>query len=160
MAGFKKGIKSGTYIPINPDKWIITETFDNKKGEPGIKYRSSWEHKFMRFCDYNDNILKVNSEGMVIPYVSPVDGKTHKYYMDFMVETKAGISLVEVKPFHETQPPKPPRSNAKNPQKAALNYQKAIQTFAVNQAKWEATRILCEKNGWSFKIITERELGL
>jgi len=159
MAGFKRGVKTGMYQPINPEKWIITEAFDSK-GKAGIKYRSSWELKFMRFCDYNNNILKCNSEGMVISYLSPIDNKMHKYYMDFMVETKGGISLVEVKPFAETQPPKPPRSNAKNPEKAKQYYEKAIKTFVVNQAKWEATRVLCEEKGWDFKIITERELGL
>ena len=28
--GFKKGIKSGYYEPVNPEKWIITESFDMK----------------------------------------------------------------------------------------------------------------------------------
>lgn len=156
MAGFKKGVKQGYYEPIHPEKWIITEAFDSK-GRVGIKYRSSWEHKFMRFCDFNDNIIKVNSEGIVIPYISPVDNKFHKYYMDFIVETKAGVSLVEVKPYDQTQPPKPPKNDSA---KSAAWYQKSIMTFAVNQAKWEATVILCEERGWSFKIITERELGL
>ena len=152
---FKKGIKSGYYNPIHPNKWIITETFDvNGKG---IKYRSSWEHKFMRFCDYNDNILKVNSEGIVIPYISPLDGKIHKYYMDFIVETAQGVTLVEVKPFAQTQPPKPPKNNS---EKSAMHYRKAIETFAVNQAKWSATEQLCMERGWDFKIITERDLGV
>jgi hypothetical protein len=159
--GFKKGIKSGYYEPVNPEKWIITESFDMKKGKPGIKYRSSWEHMFFKFMDFNDNIVKANSEGMVIPYQNPVTGKTSKYYMDAMMETKGGkIWLVEIKPYAQTIPPKPPRGNSKNPQKAEQNYIKAIETYAINQAKWKATEILCEEKGWIFKIITEKELGL
>jgi len=149
--------KQGTYIPINQNKWIITESFDMK--EPGIKYRSSWELKFFQFMDFNDNITKANSEGMVIPYNNPVTGKVSKYYMDAMMETKDGtIWLIEIKPKKETQPPKPPRKNAKNPQKAQQAYIKAIETFAINQAKWEAAEKLCKEKGWKFKIITEKEL--
>jgi len=81
--------------------------------------------------------------------------------MDAMMETKDGkIWLIEIKPFKETQPPKPPRKNAKNPQKAQQYYLKAIETYAINQAKWEAAETLCKEKGWIFKIITEKELGL
>jgi hypothetical protein len=37
---------------------------------------------------------------------------------------------------------------------------KAIETYAINQAKWGATEVLCTEKGWIFKIITEKELGL
>jgi hypothetical protein len=81
--------------------------------------------------------------------------------MDAMMETKGGkIWLVEIKPYAQTIPPKPPRGNSKNPQKAEQNYIKAVETYAINQAKWKATEILCEEKGWIFKIITEKELGL
>jgi hypothetical protein len=154
-----KKTKQGIFIPKNPEKWIITEAFDLK--EPGIKYRSSWEKMFFTFMDMNDNVIKANSEGMVIPYMNPVRGKISKYYMDSMMETKDGtIWLIEIKPYKETQAPKKPRKNAKNPQKAQANYIKAIETYAVNQAKWEATQKLCDEKGWKFKIITEKELGI
>ena len=159
MVGFKKGIKSGMYIP--PDfakvKWILTETFDSK-GIPGIKYRSSWELKFMKFISFNNNIIKANSEGMKIKYFNPITNKIANYYMDFMIETKAGVVwLVEVKPKSQTLPPKPPKNNT---DKSASNYEKAIKTYVINIAKWEATEKLCQENGWIFKIITEKELGL
>jgi len=155
MAGFKKGIKKGYYYPINPEKWIITESFDTKG--KGIKYRSSWELKFMRFCDFNDNIIRANSEGIVIPYISPIDNKYHKYYMDFIIETRDGVSLIEVKPFSQCLPPKPPKNDS---EKSINNYRKAIETYAVNQAKWDAAKKLADDNGWDFRIITEKELGL
>ena len=149
--------KKGIYVPMNPDKWIITESFSSTK--PEIVYRSGWEKTFFQFMDMNDNITKANSEGMVIPYNNPVTGKVSRYYMDAMMETKDGkIWLIEIKPFAQTRPPKKPRSNAKNPTKAQQNYIKAIETFAINQAKWEATEVLCKERGWIFKIITEKEL--
>ena len=107
----------------------------------------------------NSNIIKANSEGMVIPYNNPVTGKISKYYMDCMMETIDGkIWLVEIKPKKEVSPPKPPRKNAKNPQKAQANYIKAMETYVINQAKWEAAQKLCDEKGWIFKIITEKEL--
>ena len=149
--------KQGIYIPKYPDKWIITESFSSTK--PEIVYRSGWEKMFFTFMDMNDNIIRCNSEGMIIPYNNPVTGKVSRYYMDAMMETKDGkIWLIEIKPYAQTKPPKPPRKNAKNTQKAQANYIKAIETFAINQAKWEATQILCDEKGWIFKIITEKEL--
>jgi hypothetical protein len=149
--------KQGIYTPKYPDKWVITESFDMK--EPGIKYRSGWEKIFFMFMDMNDNIIRCNSEGMIIPYYNPVKGKVSKYYMDAMMQTKDGTTwLVEIKPYKETIPPKKPRKNAKNPQKAQENYIKAVETYAVNQAKWEAAQKLCDEKGWKFKIITEKEL--
>ena len=151
--------KQGIYKPINPKKWVITESFDMK--EPGIKYRSGWEKKFFSFMDMNDNIIKANSEGMIIPYINPITGKKSKYYMDCMMETSDGkIWLIEIKPYAQTIPPKHPRKNAKNPQKAQKNYLKALETYLVNKAKWKATEILCKDKGWIFKIITEKELGI
>ena len=32
--------------------------------------------------------------------------------------------------------------------------------FEQNQAKWKAAREFCMDNGWEFKIMTEKELGV
>lgn len=156
MAGFKKGVKQGYYEPKFPEKWIITEAFD-MKGK-GIKYRSSWEHRFCQFADFNPDIVRVNSEGVVVPYYNPVKERMARYFIDFAIENRKGtIFMVEVKPFHETQPPKLPKSRT---EKTMLNYQKALATYAVNQAKWEAAREYAAEKGAKFVIITERELGI
>jgi len=155
MSGFRKGLKQGIFIPQNPNKWIITEAFDSK-GTPQITYRSSWEKKFFTFMDLNDNIVKANSEGIVIPYISPIDDKPHRYYVDAVMETRDGIIwLIEIKPYSQCIPPKPPKNNS---EKSKINYQKAIMTYAVNQAKWEAAQKYADERGWRFKIITENEL--
>jgi len=105
----------------------------------------------MQFCSLNDSILKVNCEGIVIKYLSPIDNKIHKYYMDFIIKTKKGkIFLVEIKPYNQTIPPK----KGKNIE----SYKKAIKTYLINQAKWEAAKKLADSKGWEFKIITEKEL--
>ena len=149
--------KKGIYTPVNESKWIVTKSFSSKK--PEIVYRSGWEKRFCIFLDMNDNVVKANSEGMIVKYNNPVTGKISNYYLDFLMETKDGkIWLIEIKPKAQTMPPKPPRKNAKNPQKAQQQYIKAVETYAINQAKWEATQKLCDEKGWNFKIITEKEL--
>jgi len=152
----KRKYKQGMFIPKHPHKWVITESFDMK--EPGIKYRSGYELKFFTFMDMNDNIVRANSEGMVIPYNNPVTGKVSKYYMDCMMETKDGkIWLIEIKPYAQTIPPVPPKNNS---EKSKLNYIKAIETYTINKAKWDTAQALCNEKGWIFRIITEKELGL
>lgn len=144
MKGKKRKFKQGIYEPINKEKFFITESFDTKN--KCIKFRSSWELKFLRFVDINPYFILVNSEGVKIDYISPIDNKKHKYYVDFLVKTKDNkIILIEIKPFAQTQYPKKiTESNLK--------------TYLVNKAKWEYAEIFCKDKGIEFKIITEKEL--
>ena len=69
---------SGFFKPNNPKKY---------RGNPtNIIYRSLWERKFMVFCDRSQNILEWGSEEVVIPYRSPIDGRVHRYYVDFYIK--------------------------------------------------------------------------
>ena len=45
-----------------------------------IIVRSSWEVRFLNWCDNNTHILSYSSEEIVIPYLSPIDNKYHRYY--------------------------------------------------------------------------------
>ena len=65
------------------------------------------------------------------------------------------MTLIEVKPFKETQAPGKPK---KQTPKAMFNYERAMLTFQVNQAKWRAANTFAETNGCRFTVITEREL--
>ena len=65
-----------------------------------------------------------------------------------------GISrkyIVEVKPYDQTIPPKT-RS------RVTRSYIKECQTYAVNQAKWEAARAWCKAKGYIFIILNEKHL--
>lgn len=150
----KRKFKQGIFNPKNPQKWIITKSFD--LNEKAIKYRSSYELKFMKFIDMNPDIVLANSEGIVIPYVSPIDNKLHRYYIDFIIKNKKGkIFLVEIKPFNQTQKPKQPKSKSG---KSYKNYIEAYKTYLINQAKWKTASEFAKSKGWEFKIITEKEL--
>tara|TARA_B100000427_G_scaffold22841_1_gene17118 strand:+ start:1597 stop:2019 length:423 start_codon:yes stop_codon:yes gene_type:complete len=135
--------KQGKYFPSKPRKY---------KGDyRNIVYRSGWELKFMKFCDSNPNITEWGSEEIIIPYISPIDGKRHKYYPDFYVRTNGKKFIVEVKPSRQTKEPKTQR-------KVTKKYINEVVTYSVNQAKWKAATEFCKDYNMEFMIITEKEL--
>ena len=89
----------GKYNPKHPQKYV-----GNVKN---IVYRSMWERRFMKYCDDNPEVLVWSSEELVIPYLSPIDRKMHRYYPDFLIKVKRNDStqtvVVEVKPKRETK---------------------------------------------------------
>ena len=135
--------KQGKYIPRLPKKY---------KGDyRNIVYRSSWEYKFMQWCDATPSVLEWGSEEIAIPYISPVDGKRHKYYPDFYVKVKNKKYMVEVKPNRQTKEPKTQK-------KLTKRYVTEVVTYSVNRAKWKAAEEFCKDFGWEFMLITEKEL--
>lgn len=123
-----------------------------------IVYRSSWELKFMRWCDYNKNVLEWGSETTIIPYRSPVDSKVHRYFVDFYIKIKnkdGKISkyLVEIKPEKFTKPPIIPKRKTKRFIQEVFNY-------GTNQAKWKQANKFCLDRGWEFLVLTEKDLGI
>ncbi len=132
------------FTPKNPDKYV---------GSLPIISRSSWELFFMRKLDLDSRVIRWASESLAIPYLSPIDGKKHRYYPDFVVEfqTPNGIvkEVIELKPMAQCLP-----GTAKKPKARA--YQDMV--YLKNQAKWEATKALCEDNGFKFRVLTEKEL--
>ena len=123
-----------------------------------IIYRSLWERKFMTFCDRNPSVIEWGSEEVVIPYRSPIDGRVHRYYVDFYIKVRTKSNeikkyLVEIKPKKQTTPPPPTKKQTKL-------YKDKVLTFLKNQAKWEAAKEYAKDRGWEFKIITEYELGI
>jgi hypothetical protein len=112
----------------------------------------------MSWLDLNDNIISWASEEVIIPYVSPVDNRFHRYFPDFLVKvrTKEGTTktmMLEVKPKKQTQPPEVRKRVTKQ-------YLNEVMTWGVNQAKWKAANEYCLDRGWEFKLITEDHLGL
>jgi hypothetical protein len=143
----------GKFKPKNPKKYDGDYT--------NIVYRSRWEALLMRYCDMHPHVISWSSEETIIPYRSPVDGRMHRYFMDFKVTIQKGehkeTLLIEVKPYAQTIPPK--GKNLKNGQ-PSLRLLEDLKTYAVNQAKWAAAREVCAERGWTFKIFTEYELGI
>ena len=42
----------------------------------------------MRYFDENPNVLKWSSEEVIVPYKSPLDGRYHRYFPDFLIRVK------------------------------------------------------------------------
>ena len=140
----------GRYNPVNPKKY--------KGNSQNIIYRSLWERKFMVYCDTNDKILEWGSEEIIIPYISPWDGKVHRYFPDFYIKVRQSSGnlkkfIIEVKPKKQTRPPKPVERKTKR-------WINEVRTFGINEAKWKHATKWCKDNDMEFKILTEEELGI
>lgn len=133
------------YQPMFPEKYV---------GDPSnVVMRSSWETRFAIWCDKNPQIKKWSSEETVVPYVSPVDGRPHRYFVDFKIQTSNGKTyLVEIKPKHQTLPPQGTRKTKR--------YLTEVSTYLVNQAKWESAIRYARERNWEFIVLTEDDLGL
>jgi len=132
----------GIFNPKNPEKYI---------GRGSIKYRSSWEFKFMNFLDTHPSIKQWASEAISIKYENPVANKTKSYVPDFLIiyEDTAGTrkgELVEIKPYKET-----------TLEAAGRSTKNQIQAV-VNQAKWKAAAEFCKRNGLQFRVLTENDI--
>ena len=139
--------KQGVFIPRAKEKY---------KGKSLPVYRSGWELKFFRWCDNNPNVVEWSSENVIIPYVNPLTGRTHKYMVDNRVVIKEGNKtvkyLIEIKPKRQTRKP----TSHGNKKQSTLLYENV--EYVRNQAKWKAAKIWCDKHGYKFQIITENEL--
>jgi len=132
----------GIFTPKHPEKYI---------GRGSIRYRSSWELKFMNFLDEHPSVKQWASESISIQYINPVVGKTKSYVPDFFIiyEDASGNrkgELVEIKPHKETT------------LEAAGRSQKNQIQAVVNQAKWKAAKDFCDRNGIGFRVVTEHDM--
>lgn len=136
----------GYYIPKNPHKYI---------GDKGsIYYRQSWEKKFMVWADTNPQVLKWNQEESIVPYISPVDMKQHRYFVDFLIMVKTRSEeikryAVEIKPEAQTKMP-----TTRNKKRLLTE----TATYSINQAKWKAADAFFSRQGIEFIVLTERHL--
>jgi TnsA endonuclease N terminal len=136
----------GKFTPKNPQKY----NGDHRN----IIYRSSWECKIMDRFDKDPNVITWASEELIIPYRSPVDGKYHRYFPDFLVKmnTRDGIKtfLIEVKPLKQSSPPKQQKRMTKQ-------YIHEVATWGVNQAKWKAAIEYCKDRKWEFVVMASND---
>jgi hypothetical protein len=145
----KGKFKQGLFKPKNKSKYL---------GREDPVYRSGWELKFFRWADENPNVVEWASESVIIPYVSPLDHKVHRYYTDGVVAVREGSGvirkyIIEIKPSAQTVLPVKGKKRM-----STMVYETA--RYAQNQAKWEAAKKWCDKHGYKFLILTEKELGI
>ena len=101
----------------------------------------------------------LNVPEFCIPYVSPIDGRVHRYFPDFLIKVKekngsTKTYVIEVKPKKQTKPPE------RKSKKVTKSFIYEAKTYEVNKAKWRAATEWCKDRRLEFKIITEDELGI
>lgn len=141
----------GKFRPRNPQKYGGDVS--------NIVYRSSYELKFMQYCDLTESVNSWKSEEFWIPYRSPLDGKTHRYFPDFFLkykdkDGKTRNMVVEVKPAKDLKEPQT------NPARRTKSWAYSVKMWAINQAKWEAAKEWCADHNYEFRIFTEKQLGI
>ena len=136
----------GFYIPEHPEKYA-----GNVKE---IVYRSGWELQTMIRFDRTPSVILWNSEGLAIPYRSPLDSKVHRYFPDFLIKVKDRTGavktyMIEIKPYTQTQ--------LRTPKRQTRKFLNEVVTYSINRAKWAAAEEFCKGQGWIFQVITEKD---
>ena len=141
---------SGKFSPKNTNKYL---------GDPtNVWYRSLWERRVMVHLDDDPNVIEWSNEEIIIPYLSPIDGRWHRYFPDFFVRVKNrhGVQealILEVKPLKQAVPPQVKK-------RITRQYIQEVATYGINEAKWKAATEYCKDRNWKFKVITEKDLGI
>lgn len=144
-----RNYKQGMFVPKFPQKYAG----DHSK----VIFRSSWEYHFMRYCDMNENVISWSSEEIVVPYYFDIDGKNHRYFVDFWMKVKKPDGsietlLIEIKPKGQIIKPKVKKMNKSNEEK--------VLTWLKNQCKWKAAEEFARQRGWTFRVLAEDDLGI
>lgn len=136
-----KKYSQGKYTIKNPDKYI---------GKKQPTYRSSWELRFMQFCDDNPAVIQWASEAIHVNYRNPFTKKNTIYVPDFLIVyvDKNGVrhgEVIEIKPTKETT-----MEAAKSARdKAAV---------VLNMCKWQAAQAFCAQQGLKFRVVNENDI--
>jgi hypothetical protein len=136
------------------EKRIDYEKYRNPKikrwaSEPiSIKYRNPVAN--LEYCKKNGLDTK-----------DPRNWKISNYHTDFWIEVLGDDGsikkiFIEIKPYNQTQPPKPIPANAKL--KEQRRYAREASTYLVNKAKWVAAKEYFAKRGCEFSVFTEKTL--
>jgi hypothetical protein len=146
------------YTKSYKGKYRVQNTEKYRGDINSVVYRSLWELRFMKWCDQNTSIVEWGSEIIVIPYVSPIDRRVHRYFVDFYMKVldknnKITKYLIEIKPEKFTKPPEVPKKKTKK-------FIDEVFQYGINEAKWKAAFEYCTDRGLKFMILTEKDLGL
>jgi hypothetical protein len=147
-----------TYTKTYKGKFRVDNPGKYKGDISNIVYRSLWELRFMKWCDKNQSVEEWGSETVIVPYISPIDRKAHRYFVDFYVKVRSKTGdlqkyLIEIKPERFTKPPAIPKKKTKK-------FIDEVFQYGVNDAKWKAAFEFCKDRNMTFMILTEKDLGL
>lgn len=161
--------KQGWYKVQNKKKYV---------GDPNlVVYRSSWEMKFCKWCDYSPSVRRWSSEPMKIPYYdrvsilekcrkeglnpnNPKNWRVKNYHTDFWLEIDKGEIVekwfVEIKPAYKLKKPVPPPPNS--PLKLVKQFNIKAKEYLINEAKFASLNEWAKKHKMKFYVFTEDTL--
>jgi len=147
----------GWYTLKNPDKFIVpVDDFMKSYKNGQVNYKSKLELTAIYYADHHKQVTNWSLEPYPINYIKPTDNKVHRYYVDLYLEFDTGHKfIVEIKPFSQTIKPVPAKKVTAKSKRVLAH---AVQTFAINTAKWEAAKQFASENDLKFIILTEKEL--
>ena len=142
------GYKQGIYEVTNKDKYL---------GESNPRYLSSYELHVFQYMDRTPHVIKWGAEVVVVPYYSHVDESNRRYMVDIFVEyVKPNgdkfTELIEIKPTKDTLKP------VNKQGKKRSTYMRELYTYNVNVAKWMAASKYAQQRGWTFRLLTEKNI--
>jgi hypothetical protein len=104
----------------------------NSEDEAMIFGESLLERDFIKFCNCIPNIMKVEYQPRCLAY--NYNGKRWRYFPDFLISTKDGNKiLIEVKPSNRLEDEE-------------------------NLIKFKVGELYCEQKGWTFMVMSDRDL--
>jgi len=150
--------KEGFFRPKNPDKYY---------GDLNrIIYRSSLELAFYEECDRDKSVVKwsVEPPWLEIKYLSPKDGKMHRYFPDVycekIVEGTLKRFIVEVKPKSKTIAPKKPNLTLCKTEKELIRvkrrYEISLISYKIIMAKKQYAEEFAKVRNLTYIFLTER----
>ena len=140
--------KQGTYKVKNTSKYL---------GTSNPRYLSSYELRVFNYLDNSPHVLKWGAEIIIVPYYSPADESNRRYMVDIYAEYRKPSGevvkeIIEIKPTKDTIQPKKTRG------KKQRTYLREVYTYNVNIAKWIAATAYAKARGWTFRLLTEKDI--
>lgn len=112
-------------------KNIARVKYHSKKLDKDFLFRSNLERRYAELLDTDDSITLWYYEHTNLPYF--YEGKIHKYIADFtVILSDGGRRIIELKP-------------------------KKLKDNPKNVAKFEAAKRWCEKQGWTYEVVSEND---
>jgi hypothetical protein len=106
-------------------------SFPSMKKRRMVAYESLLELDLIYLLDFDREVVDFEEQPLMIPFTS--SGEPRTFTPDFLVSTRQGYRLVEVKPIQYLNAPR-------------------------NQIRFEAATRFCNTRGWAFMLLSEKEI--
>lgn len=158
--------KKDTKKAKEPFKCKFPEKYHKSAKAP--MWKSLWEAKVFQALDVNPYVIEWGYEPFPIYYHNPIYMNYTVYWPDIYAHIKMDNGaehriLSEIKPAKYCVMPKKPNAPTGQDPKKWERYRKALirhksdsRDYMVNMAKWNAAQTWCQKHGFRWVILNEK----